>query len=194
MVLIVRSSLTQIEPGSKNAEHGLELRDRKLQIRRPRLVRVEKQSIHLIREGTEARQNLRHQTRDQGIVSDVGASLDVAPDQFVLEHKCFVTVAVEPQQCMEEVGIISPKHVDNILRLKPMVKWVCIAQTAEGVIGGSHVPHASGATDKIQEGLPAVCSDPTVSGQIQSHQPGIPVQKIHQDSCRLVIDGILTEI
>ena len=95
---------------------------------------------------------------------------------------------------MEEVGIISPQHVDKILRLKPMVKWVCIAQTAEGVIGGAHVRHASSATNKIQEGLDAVCSDPTVLGEIESHQPGIPDQKIRQDSCRLVIDGIRTEI
>ena len=155
---------------------------------------MEKQSIDLIWEVTEARQNLRHQTRDQGIVSDVGAPLDVAPHQFVLDHKHFVTVAVEPEQCMEKVGIIGPKYVDKSLRLKPVVKWVCTAQTAEGVIGGSHVPHASGATDKIQEGLPAVCSDPTVSGEIESHRPGILVQKINQDSCRLVIDGIFAEI
>ena len=97
-------------------------------------MRVEKQSIHLIREGTEARKNLRHQTRDQGTVSDVGATLNVAPDQFVLDHKRLVTVAVERQQIIEEVGIIGPKHADKSLRREPMVKRVCIAQTAEGVI------------------------------------------------------------
>ena len=167
----VRSSLTQIEPGSKNAECGFESHDRKLQVGRPRPVGVEKQTIHLIREGTEARKNLRHQTRDQGTVSDVGATLNVAPDQFVLDHKRLITAAVERQQRNEEAGIIGPKRADKSLRREPMVKRVCIAQTAEGVIGGSRVPYASSVTNKIQEGSPAVCSDPTVLGEIESYQP-----------------------
>ena len=153
------------------AEDGFQSHDCKLIVRRPRLVLVEKQSIDLIWEVTEASQNLRHQTQEEGTFSDVGASQDVAPHQFVLDHKQFVIVAIEPEQCIEKVGIIGPKHVHKTLRLKPVVKWVCTAQTVEGVVGVSHVPHASGATDKIQEGLPAVCSDPTVSGKIQSPQP-----------------------
>ena len=71
---------------------------------------VEKQSIDLIWEVTEASQNLRHQTQEEGTFSDVGASQDVAPHQFVLDHKRFVTVAVEPEQCIKQDGIISPKH------------------------------------------------------------------------------------
>ena len=34
----------------------------------------------------------------------------MAPHQFVLDHKRFVTVAVEPEQCIKQDGIISPKH------------------------------------------------------------------------------------